>query len=405
MARCCFATIRLAVLLALVAVQAQAQARNQETLTRLQRAAAFIAAHDLARAENELSAVLNNSPAEARALNLLGVVRAQQGRTADAELLFRQALASQPQLAGAHVNLGLLFQAQQQHEAAAAAFEAALKIDATRRDALTGLVYSLRQAAAAALQTGEREKALSLLIRAKAAAPGDADVLFEFGMTALSLALDEDAAQALAIANEKRPDEPKFIYALARARLALSALPEAVELFRRYTALRPQDATGHYGLGYALALLRRNDEAAAAFKRSLELRPEQTESPWQLGLLADAAGNIDEAAAWFERVLARAPDHTGALLGAGLVHFKRKQYDQARSVLERVIALQPSLAKAHYYLSLTCTRLGDKVTAAREADRAAQLEREEKNQRRVVLRLLENGPDIHPPQNAAPEKP
>ena len=45
----------------------------------------------------------------------------------------------------------------------------------------------------------------------------------------------------------------------------------------------------------------------------------------------------------------------------GLVHFNCTQYDRARFVPDRVILQQSSLVKAHYYLSLTCPRPGDRV--------------------------------------------
>lgn len=57
-------------------------------------------------------------------------------------------------------------------------------------------VANLRQAAAEAQAKGEREQALAFLLRAREAAPNDTDMLFEFGMTALGLMLNEDADEA-----------------------------------------------------------------------------------------------------------------------------------------------------------------------------------------------------------------
>jgi tetratricopeptide (TPR) repeat protein len=80
--------------------------------------------------------------------------------------------------------------------------------------------------------------------------------------------------------------------------------------------------------------------------------------------------------------------------GANELQFNRKQYEFARTSLERAIALDPNFAKAHYHLSLTLARLGEKEAAAREAELAVKLEREQKEQRRVILRLLENELDV-----------
>jgi tetratricopeptide (TPR) repeat protein len=379
------------------------QASKQDRLSKLQRAAAYVSARDFARAETELVSILNLNPKEALALNLMGIVRAEQGRTNEAESLFKQALAASPRLAGAHVNLGLLYISQNNLGQAVNELEQALLIDASRNDATTGLVAALRRLAAAAVAAGEREKALAHLLRARTLVPSDPDVLFEFAMTALGLSLYEDAQKALVRALEIQPDEPKFIYALARARLATGEIAQAESLFRRYVELRPQDATGHYGLGYTLTLLKHGAEAARSFERSLELRPEQTESQYQLGLLAYAEGDLDRAAAWYEKVLSRHPGHAGALLGRGLIHFNRKEYELAQNDLERAIAAEPSLAKAHYHLGLTHARRGNKQLATVELELATRLEREQKEKGRVMLRLLENESQGHQP--SGPVKP
>jgi tetratricopeptide (TPR) repeat protein len=273
-------------------------------------------------------------------------------------------------------------------EEAAVQLEDALKISPGDKQVASRLVAVLRELAAAAIG-GDPEKALAHLVRAKELAPQDPEVLFEFGMAALRLTLHEDAARALVEALARRPDEPKFLYALARARMGTGDLNEAERLFRRYVELRPDDASGHFGLGYVLAGLRRSEAARDAFERSLALRPEQTESNYQLGLLEMADGNPDAAAARFGKALARYRDHTGALLGMGRVYFSRKQYDAARQNLERAVELEPGLQQAHYYLSMTYARLGNKEAAARETEISEKLEREEKNRRRTILKLYE----------------
>lgn len=382
--------------------QAKAGTGKQGVLVRLERVAMLIAAQDLHRAESELNLLLKTSPQDPNALNLLGVIRVKQNRAGEAENLFKQALTASPRLTGARLNLGLLYLSTERVEEAVAEFEEALRVEPRHRHAQLNLVTGLRRLAVAALASGDREKALAHLLRAKAVAPADPDVLFEFGMVALGMTLYEDAAPAFVAALSKRPNEPKFLYALARARIEQGELADAERLFRRYVELRPGDATGHYGLGHVLALLKRGSEAAQSFHKSLELRPEQTESPYQLGLLAYASGDVGAAAAWFEKALSRYADHTGALLGMGLVHFSRKRYESARESLERVTALEPSLQKAHYYLSMTYARLGDKEAAQREAEIAATLERERKVKRRTILKLFEPGKDAPP---AAEQKP
>ena len=88
--------------------QGQAVARGGD-LSLLKDAAQAIAAGNLERAENELQSVLQTSPEEFRALNLLGIVRAQQRREPEAERLFRRALEIKPDFTSAHTSLGMLY--------------------------------------------------------------------------------------------------------------------------------------------------------------------------------------------------------------------------------------------------------------------------------------------------------
>ncbi|MEP6911698.1 MAG: tetratricopeptide repeat protein, partial [bacterium] len=81
---------------------------------RLEQVAEMIRLGQLARAEAELEAMLRTQSHEANALNLLGVVRAEQQRGVEAEQLFLRAIKESPGLVGAYVNLGRLY--LDQHE-------------------------------------------------------------------------------------------------------------------------------------------------------------------------------------------------------------------------------------------------------------------------------------------------
>ena len=88
-------------------VQAQTTA-GDINLERLAEAVNAISENRLPRAEELLNSVLAALPNDADALNLLGVVRAKQDRSAEAERLFKRTLARSPSHLGAHINLGEL---------------------------------------------------------------------------------------------------------------------------------------------------------------------------------------------------------------------------------------------------------------------------------------------------------
>ena len=95
-------------------------------LTQLEDAAAKIAKGDLTSAESQLQNVLDTDTNNYQAMNLLGVVRAQQHREADAEKLFKRVIVLKPSFSSARVNLGHLYAQMDRNDDAIAQLCAAL---------------------------------------------------------------------------------------------------------------------------------------------------------------------------------------------------------------------------------------------------------------------------------------
>ena len=83
------AAVLLVLLVAVSPGQAQTAKISDINLNRLAEAVKAISQGHLPKAENLLKSVLAASPSDADALNLLGVVRAQEQKPAEAERLFR----------------------------------------------------------------------------------------------------------------------------------------------------------------------------------------------------------------------------------------------------------------------------------------------------------------------------
>jgi tetratricopeptide (TPR) repeat protein len=378
----------------LLFVAASAFAQNQsitqsENFTRIKDAAQSIATGNLDRAERELQTVLQSNPEEYRALNLLGIVRAQQRREPDAEELFKRALAIKPDFTSAHASLGMLYAQMSKLEEAIVQLKEALRLDPNRTDASTALSGVWRAQAHAAIQQGDPEKALSLLIEARKVSPHDADVLFDFGMVALRMSLLPDAVKAFQETLDLRKDDASALYGLGRAQMGLDKYSEAHEAFARFVELHPQDASGHYALGMTLQALQRSEEARSEYSKSIELKPAQTECYFQLGVLDLDAGDPKSASKNFDRVLKQDPHHARALTGAGRVAFQAKDDNKAAEFLQKAVAADVSLREAHYYLGLTYARLGRAEDSARELQTASQLESEDVEKHRTVFKIID----------------
>lgn len=364
-------------------------ATSAENLEHLRSAARFVVEGDLPHAEEQLQMVLRDRPEDYRALNLLGIIRAQQRRRQEAETIFLNVVRLKPDYPGVHVSLGLLYAETGRTEEAVAQLEAALLIEPGREDASKSLLELLRVQAREALGRNELEKSLSLLLRARNMRPADPDINYEFGMVALRMSLFEDARAAFEETLRLRPEDPLATYALARAQMGLAKIPVARDLFEKYLALRPLDPTGHFGLGVVLHMLEKNDEARKQFERSIELQPAQTETYVQLGFLDLEGNDLVQAQEHFAAALEHGPANAGALAGMGRIKYLRKEYPAAVDLLREALRADPSVREGHYYLGLAYARLGRDRESAEELEMAGRLEREDLDRRRIILKLLD----------------
>jgi tetratricopeptide (TPR) repeat protein len=340
----------------------------------LQEAARLIEKQDLANAEALLHQVLDQSPDDALALNLLGLVRVNQRNPSQAQDLFRRAIEKAPHLAGPHVNLAQLY-GKDRAPAAIAELGSALKLTPENQQARLLLRTIAGTAGSEAARSGNPKQALALMLDALAILPQDPDILVDTSLAAMENGAYGDAERYLLDALRVRPDLARATYALARAYLADSKAQEAEQQMRRYLTARPDDATAHYGLGYILAAEQKTAEARAAFEKSLALQPEQTESLFQLGELDLQEEQRDRARERYAQVLARDPRHAGALTGMGVLAYRAGGYADAESALERAVAIAPSYQKGHYYYALTLKKLGKDAEATREFRTSSDLQK------------------------------
>ena len=378
-------------MLIIITLAATLPTLGQQSKSSFQDAAQALAIGNLQKAENELQTILRDSPNDYRALDLLGIVRAQQHKNVEAEELFKQVISLKPDFASAHIHLGLLHEQMGHPEDSVGELQEGLRLDPTRTDAATNLVSICRSQARRALSDSDLEKALSLLIKARRVAPDDPDVQFEFGMVALRMSLLPDAVEAFQKTLKIRDKDEKAVYGLGRAYLNMAKFQDAQEQFRRYLNLRPDAAAGHYALGMSLVALQSPQDARKEFDKSIALAPVQTESYFRLGLLDLESKDFDSAEKNLRHALDRDPKHAGALAGLGQLRFEQKAYAEAVDFLQRAVASNDALREAHYYLALTYARLGRTQESNEQLQIATRLEHEETEKQRTMLRILDPG--------------
>ena len=377
-----------------IAVLATADIASQEIAPQdadslLREAAKALTDGNLGLAETDLQAVLRASPQDYRALNLLGIVRAQQQRDPESEQLFKRVIEIKPDFAGGHAGLGLLYIQSGRPNQAISEFEEVLRLDPARQDIREKLIELLRAEARESVNGGNPEKALASLLQARKLTPDSLDIQFELGMVTLRMSLYADSMEAFQKVLAARANDTPALYGLGRAQMGAGKFLDAKTTFSGYVHDRPTDPSGHYALGLALQVLQENRDARTQFEQSITLRPAQTESYFRLGVIDLDDNDWEAAARNFQSVLDRDKNHAGALAAMGRVEFQRKHYQNAVDLLQRAVGADPLLREAHYFLGLTYARLNRKEDSDRELETAARLEHEEVKKQQQGLKIID----------------
>lgn len=339
----------------------------------LREAARLIEAHDLAGAKKLLETAIDRAPNDGIALNLLGVIYQQQGDSEEAKKLFERSIEINPRIVGPRINLAALLGARQPLMAMDQ-IRVVLSQMPGNEQARALLIRIASEASQSALRSRDDDAALSILSKAVEILPGDSDLLFRYGVTALNANAVDVAESALRRALEVDRDRPETHYALGRVYLKKNMPEQAEGELKEYLKLRPGDATAHYGLGFVLMAEQKPAAARVEFERSLQLQPDQTESLFQLGEVALESGDTAAAANDYRKVLQRNPNHAGALTSLGVIAYRSAQYAEAEQYLDHAASSAPSYQKAHYYRALTLSKLSRKGEAQREFELAKKLQ-------------------------------
>lgn len=409
----------------LAATGARAQGAGQPA--RLERAASLISENRLPEAEQQLNSILKTAPNDALALNLLGTVRAKQGRLDEAEALFTRAVRADRQFVGAHMNLAYLYVLKGSPEKTAAELREVLRLDPGNADAgyklarlllsqghpeecirlgedarragrltpplavLLGDAYlkkgdvgkaeesyllvlgaqdgnpdALLGLALVSQAKGDASAASLYLTRAKEAIADSPELLYSFAVAALKTGLFEDARAALERAARLAPREPAYLLALGAAWLKKPDLFEAERIFRQTLQLRPDNPQAQMYLGYTLLKQKKFPEAREWLEKSVKGDASAPETFYYLGLVAQEQNEDARAVEFFETAVRLSPSFANAHVALGSTYLKLKNYPRAQVELEAGVRLNPDDSKAHYNLARLYARLKDPQRAQAE---------------------------------------
>jgi tetratricopeptide (TPR) repeat protein len=406
---------------------ASAQAQSNTLDQRLEAVAGLIRDNRIQEAAQRLTGILKAAPNDVRALNLLGTVRAQQGKLVEAETLFLRARRIDGNWIPARMNLAHLYFLKREPQKTIAELKEVLRLDPgnteaavkvvplmlaqSQLDECINLIERLKssQSVSATLLIvlgdsylrkgnpdraeenyrlaldkqnddadavlglaqvsqlrGDDKTASSYLTRSKGLAASSPDTLYRFALVALKAGGYEEANSALKQALKTKPDEPAYLILLGATWLKKPDILEAEQAFRRALQVQPDNAQGQMYLGYCLLKQKKYVEAREWLEKSIQKDDATPESHYYLGLIAQQRNDEPRAISLHTRAIQLLPSYAQAHVALGAIYLKLKDYPKAQQALELAVKLNPDEPEAHYNLAVLFARLKNPERAREE---------------------------------------
>lgn len=272
----------------------------------LERGATALRAGDLPAAERFCTEVLERSPGDAQALNILGAVAFSRRNYREAERLFNLAASASPENTGALFNLGKVNEVQQRFDDAAAAYTKILS----------------RQ-------------------------PANIETRLRLGIVRYQQGAIDDAIAAFERILEEEPEHEAAALSLGVAYNAVARYEDSVRILRDLLAQSPQQVEAHDALADSLYELHRLDEAAQTCRAALSIDPNDIRALVLLGQVDCDRGEYADAERRFRMAAAKEPERYEPPMNLGVLFQRLERIDEALSQGKRAVDLAPTEPLAH----------------------------------------------------------
>ncbi|HVT87838.1 MAG TPA: tetratricopeptide repeat protein [Tepidisphaeraceae bacterium] len=235
----------------------------------------------------------------------LAMQHQQAGQLQQAESIYRQILAVQPNNAVAMHQLGLL-----------------------------------------ALQVGKINIAVELIGQSIQHESRSPDMHYNFGLALATAGRRDQAIESYRNAIKLKPDLVEAYNNLGVALLNAGRLDESLDISRRAVELGPSISAAQNNLGVVLRNKGMIAESIEAHRKAVDIAPQSTGLWSNLGIALQAGGQLDQAIDAFTKALAIDPNNVDALQNSGAIFRLQGRLEQASSSFRKALSLLPDDAQA-----------------------------------------------------------
>jgi tetratricopeptide (TPR) repeat protein len=247
----------------------------------------------LAEAQRIYRQVLARQPDHPKALNRLGVLVAQMGQLDAAVELIRRAVGLKPDFAEAHCNLGKALTDLGRLAEAIASYQQAIRLKPDLAEVHSNLGITLTDA-------GQFEEAVGSCREAIRLKPDFAGAHNNLGNALYNLGRLDEAIASYRQAIRLKPDYAEAHNNLGDALATQGQLDQAIASYRQAIRFKPDYALAHKNLANALKDMGQLDESIASYRQAIRLKPDFAQAHWNYGLLLLMLGEFQEGWKEFE---------------------------------------------------------------------------------------------------------
>ncbi|MBF0587637.1 MAG: tetratricopeptide repeat protein [Magnetococcales bacterium] len=215
-------------------------------------------------------------------------------------------------------------------------------------------IDSLRLLGILTYEAGQLEQAESMMQQVLALDPQMPQALADLGFIQRDMKRLHEAKESLERAHERAPDDANVLGSLIDLLLHFEADEQAELLLARFLVRHPGDEAAILNnFGNIFRVKKRFDKAKSYYERALALLPDNYEILLNLGILYDQSDDPVTAINHFRRCLQLQPDSTNACLGLTAAYHALSRFDEAITTFRAFLARCPDEQSVHSNLIVT----------------------------------------------------
>jgi predicted O-linked N-acetylglucosamine transferase (SPINDLY family) len=199
-------------------------------------------------------------------------------------------------------------------------------------------------------QVGNAEEGIGMIRRAMAAAPGRAPHHNSLAIAYRTLGRDAEAVAQYREAAALRPESAEIHNNLATTLQALGQHTEAVAEYRLAAKCGPRVAEIWYNLASALTEGGQPEEVEVCFRRAIDLKPDFASAVANYGRWLTTRTRWVEAAVWLSEAVRLTPEDARSWNNLGIAHQEAGRSADAEADYRSAIAVGPEFADTYFNL-------------------------------------------------------